>query len=156
MQIRIFTIPVISGEELNEELNRFLRGHKIVEIEKQIVTQREAVFWSFCVTYLPATTSPNGTQSGERREKIDYKQVLDENTFAIFSRLRTIRKQLAERDAVPAYAVFTDAELAEIAKIDNLTPAKLRTIQGIGEKKSEKYGNDLCNMLNNETSGLSD
>lgn len=155
MQIKIFTIPVISGEQINEELNKFLRSQKIVDIEKQLVVQKECAFWSFCVTYLPVVR-PLGEDTTERREKIDYKRVLDEQTFAIFTRLRVIRKQLADRDAVPAYAVFTDAELAEIAKMNMPTPSQLRSVPGIGERKVEKYGVDLCAMLANETSGLSD
>lgn len=155
MQIKIFTVPVISGEQINEELNKFLRSQKIVDIEKQLVMQKECAFWSFCVTYLPVARLL-GEDSVERREKIDYKRVLDEPTFAIFTRLRAIRKQLADRDAVPAYAVFTDAELAEIAKMDMPTPSQLRSVPGIGERKVEKYGVDLCAMLTNEKSGLSD
>ena len=82
--------------------------------------------------------------------------MLDEQTFTVFSRLRAIRKQLADRDAVPAYAVFTDAEIAEIAKIEHPTPKSLRAIPGIGEKKIEKYGTEICQLLNNETNRISD
>ncbi len=155
MQIKIFTIPVISGEQLNDELNKFLRSQKIVEIDKQMVVQKECAYWTFCVTYLPVTQLP-GVENGERREKVDYKRVLDESTFEVFSKLRTIRKQLADREAIPAYAVFTDAELAEIAKIENPDASKIRKIQGIGERKIEKYGAEMCAILANETSGLSD
>ena len=48
------------------------------------------------------------------KEKVDYKLVLSEADFSLFSRLREIRKQIAIADAVPAYAVFTDEELAGI------------------------------------------
>jgi hypothetical protein len=37
MQIKIFTIPVFDGEKLNEEMNKFLRAHTIVDIEKQLI-----------------------------------------------------------------------------------------------------------------------
>ena len=154
MQVKIFTVPIISGEQINDELNRFLRSQKIVEIDKQIVTQAGNSYWSFCVTYLPvaAIQSPEI----ERREKVDYKKVLDEQAFKVFTILRTLRKRIADREAIPAYAVFTDAELAEIAKIESPDAKKIRVIPGVGEKKIEKYGAELCQMLEYEKGGLSD
>ena len=155
MQIKIFTIPVLSGELANEELNKFLRSQKIVDIEKQVVVQKDSVYWSFCVTYLPIIQQSHA-EGGGRREKVDYKQVLDEPTFTKFSLLRTIRKRLADREAVPAYAVFTDAELADIARLEVIEPSKMKKINGIGDRKVEKYGVDMCEMFANETSGISD
>ena len=152
MQVKIFTIPLLAGETLTEEMNQFLRSQRVIEIDKQIVMQNHVAFWSFCITYLPV----GGGTSGERREKVDYKQVLAEREFAVFSRLRMIRKQLADSDAVPAYAVFTDAELAEMAKIENIDIAKMRAIPGIGAKKMEKYGVEICKILSDEESRFSD
>lgn len=154
MQIKIFTVPVISGEQLNEELNRFLRSQKIVEIDKQVVVQGGNTYWSFCITYLPVANTT--VMDSERREKVDYKKVLDERAFGVFTILRTLRKRIADREAIPAYAVFTDAELAEIAKIENPDAKKIRVIPGVGEKKIEKYGAELCQMLEYEKGGLSD
>ena len=37
MQVKLFTIPINNINEYNEELNKFLRSHKIVEIEKHLV-----------------------------------------------------------------------------------------------------------------------
>jgi len=42
-------------------------------------------------------------------------------------------------DTVP-YAVFTDEELSELAKLNPLTAVGMKQIKGIGEKKVEKYG----------------
>ena len=36
--------------------------------------------------------------------------------------------------------VFTNEELAELAKIEGLTEAKMKSVKGIGQKKVEKYG----------------
>ena len=154
MQIKIFTVPVISGEQISEELNRFLRSQKIVEIDKHIVTQGGNSYWSFCITYLPVAGAV--APDSDRREKVDYKKVLDERAFRIFTILRTLRKRIADREAIPAYAVFTDAELAEIAKIENPDAVKIRVIPGVGEKKIEKYGAELCQMLEDEKGGISD
>lgn len=58
----------------------------------------------------------------------------------MFSKLREIRKQIAAEEAIPAYAVCTDQELAAMARLKNLTPEGMLTVKGFGEKKLEKYG----------------
>lgn len=130
--------------ELNNEMNKFIATHKILEIEQHFVFDGKNGLWSFCIRYLQATTS-DGTSPTQNREKVDYKQVLDETHFSIFSKLRVIRKELAEQDAVPAYAIFTDEELSKIAQLENITGANIKSIQGIGEKKRLKYGESLAN-----------
>ena len=144
MQVKLFTIPLFDNEAELNEMNGFLRAQKVLTIDKQFVSVGENAYWSFCITYLQLSKQSTMAQNAQRQNKIDYKEVLDVATFAVFSTLRTIRKQIAENEAVPAYAVFTDSELAEIAKLENIDMAHLQSIQGIGQKKAEKYGQILC------------
>lgn len=144
MQVKLFTIPLFDNETELNEMNGFLRAQKVLTIDKQFVSVGENAYWSFCITYLQLSKQSTMAQNAQRQNKIDYKEVLDVATFAVFSTLRTIRKQIAENEAVPAYAVFTDSELAEIAKLENIDVAHLQSIQGIGQKKAEKYGQVLC------------
>jgi len=147
MQIRLFTIPVSDKGTYTEELNRFLRSHKILEVENQLVSDPNGHSWCFCVKYV----SSQLPYQKKGNIKIDYKNELDENTFKVFSKLREIRKQLAAEDAVPAYAIATDKELSEIAKLEKIEEKSLLTIRGFGEKKLEKYGNRLVKLLNENT-----
>jgi superfamily II DNA helicase RecQ len=149
MQIRIFSIPVFDSETETGELNRFLRAHKIIDIEKQFVQASNPPFWSFCIRYIDMAVPVEN----QKKPKVDYKDILDEATFKIFSDLRIYRKQIAERDGVPAYAVFTNEELAEIAKLEEITTSKLQTIKGIGEQKARKYGAELIELYRNEEGG---
>lgn len=153
MQYEVFAVPVLGGEETMERLNRFLRGHKVVQVDKELVKMGECAYWSFCITYLLSNT-PSGVplfpSPAERKEKIDYKEVLDESHFKVFSQLRMIRKRIAEEDAVPAYAVFTDAELAALSRLDNLTEQEMLKVEGIGKKKVEKYGSAMVAMIRKE------
>ncbi len=131
MQIKIFSISIIGGEPANEELNICLRNKKVLQVENQLIHHSGSSFWSFCIKYLDTVSTP---LSGEK-VKTDYKQVLEKAVFKRFSRLREIRKQIAQNEAIPAYAVFTDEELAELAKLPEFTLAKMKTIKGIGDKE---------------------
>lgn len=152
MQIQVFTIPVSEASESVAELNKFLATNKVADVEQQFVNSGERSFWSFCVRYIAST---NQLQTNVPKVKIDYRQVLSEKHFAIFSKLREIRKRLATEDAVPAYAVFTDEELSKIAQFDTISISQTRKIAGIGEKRMAKYGEKLI-AIYHETTGESD
>jgi len=158
MQIRIFTFPLCTENQQTEELNHFLRAHKVVDIRKELAIIDGNNVWTFCVTYMQDGISGQSS-SATKSVKIDYKEVLDEETFKVFSSLRKSRKLIADSEAVPAYAVFTDAELAEIAKLAPPTIQAIQRIPGIGKKKVEKYAEALLAQAKedeNETAGIPD
>jgi superfamily II DNA helicase RecQ len=135
MQIRIFTIPILGGELLTAEMNVFLRSKKVLQVKEHLVNNEiEGVFWCFCVRYV------DDVAAAEREKgKVDYRELLGETSFQRFTALREIRKKVAQEDSVPAFAVFTDQELAELSRIEMLTPEAIKNVKGIGEKKVEKY-----------------
>jgi ATP-dependent DNA helicase RecQ len=58
----------------------------------------------------------------------------------VFRALRDLRKHLADERDVPAYVVFSDAVLRAMARELPRTPAQLRRISGVGEKKLADFG----------------
>jgi ATP-dependent DNA helicase RecQ len=58
----------------------------------------------------------------------------------VFRGLRDLRKELADERDVPAYVVFSDAVLRAMARELPRTPAQLRAISGVGEKKLADFG----------------
>jgi len=136
MQIKTFTIPISNNGVLQEEMNKFMRGHKVLEVSQEFFQSPSGAAWCFCVKYIEGAPSFN---KNTHKAKIDYKEELADATFKIFSKLRQNRKTIAEENGIPAYAVFTDAELASIAKLSEINASNIKTIKGIGEKKVEKY-----------------
>ena len=66
--------------------------------------------------------------------------VIDGANGALLDRLRTLRRTIAKEQQVPAYVVFPDRTLAEIAVRRPRTPAALAGIRGVGPTKLERYG----------------
>ena len=64
-----------------------------------------------------------------------------------FERLRAVRKRLADAEGVPAYIVFSDAVLREMAKHAPQTRAELLGIPGVGPVKLERYGEAFLEVL---------
>ena len=77
---------------------------------------------------------------GQAGAKVDYRAELDAATFAMFSRLREARKLLAEKEGLPPYALFTNEQLAEVARRLPRSLGALREISGIGEARAESLG----------------
>lgn len=144
MQIKIFEINS-QDEKGMALLNSFLRSHRIVAVEQEFVSNTIGVSWHFCIRYVGGATQ-NYSSSENKKEKIDYKEVLSPAIFSRYSLLRTCRKTIAQQDGVPVFAVFLNNELAEIAKLEPLNVKTLESIQGIGKKRAEKYGNQLIAM----------
>ena len=58
----------------------------------------------------------------------------------LFDSLQQLRKQIAERETIPAYLIFSDDTLHDIVEKKPTSLEAFSTIQGVGELKLEKYG----------------
>nr|WP_212911721.1 DNA helicase RecQ [Streptomyces sp. TS71-3] len=97
------------------------------------------------------TTSRGGTGSGrgEKGAKRAKAAVVDlpEEAMPLFEALRAWRATQAKENAVPAYVIFHDATLREIAATRPTTLAELGGISGVGEKKLMTYGEGVLEVL---------
>jgi ATP-dependent DNA helicase RecQ len=58
----------------------------------------------------------------------------------LFEALRGLRRELAAKKSMPAYIVFGDAALRDMARKRPSTPAAFLRVTGVGEKKLAQYG----------------
>ena len=72
---------------------------------------------------------------------------LDGAQTELFGRLRALRAHLARRQGVPAYAVFSDKTLRELAVVRPRTMDELKSVSGIGDAKARRYGNQFLAEL---------
>jgi len=149
MQLKLFLIPVKNMAAAEAEMNGFLRSHRVLAVKKEFVPDGENSFWSFCVEHLDHTAG--GAGGDGKAPKVDYKETLSEAEFVVFSRLREWRKSVAEREAIPVYAVLTNEQLAQMVRKKANDLAALREIEGVGEAKVEKHGEALLKILAGET-----
>jgi ATP-dependent DNA helicase RecQ len=72
---------------------------------------------------------------------------LSKSEQAIFDKLRWWRVETARAHGVPAYVVFQDATLREIAKVKPTSLEQLRGVTGVGEKKLVSYGDEIVALI---------
>ncbi len=66
---------------------------------------------------------------------------------ALFERLRWWRVETARTHNVPAYVIFHDATLREVARAMPMSLEELRQVSGVGEKKLETYGEQIISLV---------
>jgi ATP-dependent DNA helicase RecQ len=65
----------------------------------------------------------------------------------LFEELRKLRRKLAQERSMPAYIVFSDAALRDMARKRPCTPSEFFGISGVGDKKLEQYGEVMLNLI---------
>jgi ATP-dependent DNA helicase RecQ len=90
---------------------------------------------------LQAAATPRASRAG--REPLELPEGADE----LFEELRSLRMQLARERDVPAYVVFNDATLLDMAATMPSNRQELLAISGVGAKKIETYGDEFLGAI---------
>ncbi|MFD7692192.1 DNA helicase RecQ [Streptomyces sp. NPDC059374] len=95
----------------------------------------------------PASSrSASGSGRGERKAKAAVAE-LPQELVPAFEALRAWRAEQAREQGVPAYVIFHDATLREIATVWPTSVSELAGISGVGEKKRATYGEGVVEVL---------
>ena len=84
----------------------------------------------------------------ERSKKKENRIRGQEYDPVLFEELRKVRKQIADRDAVPPYVVFGDASLAEMAALLPTNDRAMMAVGGVGQVKLKRYGHAFIEAIN--------
>jgi superfamily II DNA helicase RecQ len=153
MQMRFFQLPIFDAGTGADELNRFLRTHRVLRVQREMVVVAGSAVWAICVEYLDGKVSleeRGGRGVGEvRREghKIDYRQVLSPEDFVVFSALRDFRRSVAQSDGVAIWSVFTNEQISQIAQKRPQTREELMQVPGVGDGRVDRYGEQVLNVV---------
>nr|WP_253267949.1 DNA helicase RecQ [Streptomyces asoensis] len=95
----------------------------------------------------PATSKASGSSSSGRSKPKAAAAELPEELLPAFEALRAWRAEQAREQGVPAYVIFHDATLREIATAWPTSVQQLGGISGVGEKKLVTYGEGVLAVL---------
>jgi superfamily II DNA helicase RecQ len=147
-QYASFFASPFGEKSVTDELNVFLRSHRIINVEKRLIDGERGTGWVFLVEYGgDGSVNKNAPNSSQR---IDYRETLNPEEYALFDKLRKLRKEVAEKSGIPVYAVFTNDQLAAMVKKPPKTAKDLLAISGVGESRVKQYGEAFVNLLSNE------
>lgn len=145
MSFRFFTIPAKGCSELEQELNHVLNSKRVLSVDRRFVDLGENSYWAICVDFLEG--SQTDSKDKKRKSSVDYREVLSDDDFRLYSLLRDLRKTVADEDAIPVYNVFTNEQLAKIVQLKVSDRASLKKIDGIGEGRIQKYADRFLEFI---------
>jgi ATP-dependent DNA helicase RecQ len=104
---------------LNEESKAILNAEKKVELVeyKEIIKERKPT----------------------REQKFRSKNSLGDEDQIVFDKLRSIRSELARRDKVPSFVIFSDASLLDMVQRRPTNSKEFGYVIGVGDLKQKKY-----------------
>ncbi|MCA1711933.1 MAG: HRDC domain-containing protein, partial [Actinobacteria bacterium] len=98
----------------------------------------------------PTRTASSKAATAAKRGKV---VVLDDDAdmapdeARVFAALRDWRRERSRRDEVPAFVVFPDATLRDLARRTPSTRVELLGVKGVGPTKAERYGDEVLGVL---------
>jgi ATP-dependent DNA helicase RecQ len=120
---------------LTEQSGEVLRG------ERQVMFRRDAP--------RPGTPAGSPARGGakSRRAAPTPAAELGPEAQAVFERLRAWRTGVAKELGMPPYVIFHDSTLRQIAAAPLTTMAELALVNGVGETKLARYGQQILDVL---------
>jgi len=109
---------------------RVLKGEQKIELRKD----------------LTPSSGTKGTSRRDRQAAAAMVMVADADAV-LLDALKTLRTKLARAQNVPAYVVFSDRTLAELATHRPTTERAMREIHGVGDAKLERYGAAFLDVI---------
>ena len=65
----------------------------------------------------------------------------------LFAMLKDLRRQMAGKLSLPAYVIFQEESLRQMATMYPVTLEELQNIQGVGVGKAKRYGKEFCELI---------
>ncbi len=118
------------------------------------LTQRagEVLFHGERVTMLCPAAPPEGGTKGRRRRAPAAQAAPDDG---LLSALKALRVRLAREAGIPAYIIFSNATLADMAAKRPRTPEEFQNVSGVGQVKAARYGQvfleEIASYIGGET-----
>lgn len=173
MKCKVFKINLQNDFD-ETKLNKFLENVTLNQVFASIVND-DTPFWSMLVLYedkmdssaekplrLEAVEQSRniGELISEPTKPIAQKREITTSDFApepikltaeqesSYNALRTWRNERASRDGVPPYLIAHNDSLMQMATMPIKTNEDLLQVKGLGEKRVQKYGDEILRILN--------
>jgi superfamily II DNA helicase RecQ len=93
------------------------------------------------------TMRPPSRNSGRKKSVEPAAAAVADYNAAVFEALKKWRREIAGRMSIPAYLVFPDKTLQELARVLPESPADLLNVRGIGPAKAQRFGAEALAII---------
>jgi ATP-dependent DNA helicase RecQ len=131
---------LVAGGFLRTDFENF-GGLKFTPLSREVLQGKKPIF----LRKDPALSAQKKQTRIEKKKKNILS--MEGSSEELFQLLRSRRLELAKEFGVPPYVIFHDKTLVEIATKLPTSLSELADIQGIGESKLERYGQEIVSIV---------
>ena len=146
MKLKVFTLRMNPATEAfdDKELDDFQLGKDVLEISEHFLVHEKTPTLILVLRYreIPDEARPHGDN-----QRKDWRGELDAPGQRIYDELRLWRGRRAKSEGLPPYLIFNNRELAGLAAKHPTSLAQLQQIDGVGEAKSTRWGEEILSLL---------
>ena len=145
MKLKIFTMRFSESVDGFDDspMQEFISDKEVIEYTEHFFIHDKTPYLTVLLSY--RDIAPDEKRRLNRRN--DPRDELDEKEKETFDALRNWRAARAKQDGMPPYMIANNKQLAKMVKLKAATKADLGKVNGIGEAKIEKYGEDILRII---------
>jgi len=142
MKCKYFSIRLQEDLSISDEatLNDFLKKIVVRQVYASLVNA-PILFWSILVFY-------DKELHDEEHEEESEPLILTADEEIVYKNLKKWRNIKAGAEGIAAYMIAHNKQLQKMVKLRVRTKEDFLKIKGFGEKRTEKYGDDILGILN--------
>jgi superfamily II DNA helicase RecQ len=141
VKVRVFTLRLEHGAFDDREVRELLADREALGVSDHLFLHDGEPRLALVVTYRepPAPMEPRAPAETVVEVAPEHKE--------LYEALRKWRNERARRDGRPAYVLFQNGQLAEIARVRPTTLEALGKLRGVGEAKVRDFGAELLALV---------
>jgi len=151
IQFKFFWVSAQNSSNIENDLNNFLSSVDVIKVQKEFVNNGSDSHFCILVEYIRSQNTKSSFNNTVSKKKIDYREILSPDDFSLYDKIRSWRKMVAQKEAVQLYTVLTNEQMAKISQDKIKTLNGLSKIEGLGDTRIKKYGNEIIEIVVNET-----
>jgi len=148
MRCKVFSIPMEStgARESESRLNEFLLATNVKRTFASLVNQPTGPIWSVLFFYEEGPAKSESSQQNFRTA-LEPSAPLTREQGRVMGALRKWRAEEAAAAGIPLYMVAQNKWLEDIVRMPARTTDDLLKIDGLGERRVQKYGTKILEIL---------
>lgn len=145
MKLKVFTFRFSdnTGGFNDEAMQAFIADKEVIEFSEHFFVHEKTPWLTVVLAYRPVEDS-------EKKRPIrrpDSRNELDDKEKQVYDTLRAWRAARAKAEGIPPYMIANNKQLAKMIRSRVQSRTALTAIQGIGDAKVAKYGEEILEIL---------
>jgi len=151
LKLKVFTLRFSGSKEGfdDQPLQEFIADKEVIEYSEHFFIHENTP----CFTILIAYRALESVESRRVARQADARLELDGPEKEAYDALRSWRAATAKMEGIPPYMIANNKQLAKMVKIRPTSREGLGRVEGIGEAKTAKYGDQILEVISKHVTG---